>query len=216
LAAWLFRLIDISLETANKLYTAGWTLSLAGAVVTLLGVGMLWWGTRVRDKDFDHNIAMLHDRAAKSELEVARLTTPRVRLLTPEAVNSLVEKIKPFAGTKFDIGLPPIGREQWDLLWQLEPIFPQAGWVFVDWVPTPGTKIVRKMNWQMQYHLYGEANVINLDIELHPPHRETLLPAANALADALNQIGITTTIQPVVISGSSQNVDAIHILVGQK
>jgi hypothetical protein len=92
--AWFLRLIDISLETANRLYALGWGFSLTGAVVTLLGVGMLWWGTRVRDKDFEHNIAELHVRAAKSELEVARLTTPRVRLLTPEAVAAFVERLR--------------------------------------------------------------------------------------------------------------------------
>jgi hypothetical protein len=68
----------------------------------------------------------------------------------------------------------------------------------------------------MQYHLYGEANVSNLDIELSPEKREKLLPAAQALAEALNEIGIATTIQPVVISGSSLNADAIHILVGER
>jgi hypothetical protein len=36
-------------------------------VITLLGIASLWKGTRVRDHDFEENIANLHQSAAKSE-----------------------------------------------------------------------------------------------------------------------------------------------------
>jgi hypothetical protein len=73
--------------------------------------------------------AKAEERAAEANLALARLTTRRVQLLTPEAVASFVERIGPFRGTKFDVGHAPNGREQWDFLWQLEPMFSQAGWV---------------------------------------------------------------------------------------
>ncbi len=60
-------LFAISLEGANKLYTWGWRFSVAGALITLLGIASLWIGTRVRDRDFEENIANLHQSAAKSE-----------------------------------------------------------------------------------------------------------------------------------------------------
>src|SRR4051812_47641078 len=78
---WMAALLDISLATANRLYTWGWGLSVSGAVVTMIGVGMLWLGTRVRDRDFDENIAALHENAAKFEKEaaVARLETEKLK-----------------------------------------------------------------------------------------------------------------------------------------
>lgn len=98
------------------------------------------------------HITQLEKETADAKLELARLSTPRVKLLTPEAVASLVEKLKLYAGTKIDIGHEPVGREQWDFAWQLEPIFPKAGWVFVDWI---GGSTFSKLNWTMRPHTYG-------------------------------------------------------------
>jgi hypothetical protein len=64
---WLSALLDVSLETANRFYTFGWTASLTGAAITFFGVVFLMWGTRVRDHDFEHDMATLHGRAATSE-----------------------------------------------------------------------------------------------------------------------------------------------------
>jgi hypothetical protein len=75
-------LLEISLDTANRLYSWGWGLSVSGAAVTMLGVGMLWIGTRVRDHDFDKNIAELHDRAALSESQSRELERSNLQLAT--------------------------------------------------------------------------------------------------------------------------------------
>lgn len=56
----------------------------------------------------------------------------------------------------------------------------------------------------------------NVSIELDPAHREKLLPAANALADALKGIGIAATVEAAPISGASMTPDAIHFLIGQR
>jgi len=58
---------EVSLETANRFYTWGWRASVLGALITAFGIGFLMWGTRVRDHDFEDNIATLHNRAASSE-----------------------------------------------------------------------------------------------------------------------------------------------------
>jgi hypothetical protein len=75
---------EISLETANRIYAWGWRLSVGGAVVTAIGVLLLMWGTRVRDHDFETQVATLHGRAADAEkvskqldLELAKLRLPR-------------------------------------------------------------------------------------------------------------------------------------------
>ena len=64
---------DLSLETADKFYSWGWRLSVAGAVITVVGVLLLMWGTRVKDQDFEEQVAILHSRAATSEERAAGL-----------------------------------------------------------------------------------------------------------------------------------------------
>jgi hypothetical protein len=76
----LLDLLDISLERANQFYTWGWRLSAMGATVTLLGVALLWWGTRVRDRDFGTSIADLHTRAAASENASEQLRQANLKL----------------------------------------------------------------------------------------------------------------------------------------
>jgi hypothetical protein len=112
--------------------------------------------------------AKLEKEAAEARLELARIATARHKLLTQEASETIVEKLKPFAGTKFDIGHASNGREQWDLLWVLEPLFAKAEWMFVDWVPgpLPHPGVFPKLNWTMQRRVYGVANVSNVSIEL--------------------------------------------------
>jgi hypothetical protein len=80
---------DISIDAANALYAWGWRLSLGGAIVTALGVGILFLGTRVRDRAFDQNIATLRERTASSEersnaleKETARITASNLELAT--------------------------------------------------------------------------------------------------------------------------------------
>jgi hypothetical protein len=167
--------------------------------------------------------AELEKEAAALKLELERLSTPRVRLMTPEASAVLLEKLKPFAGTKFDIGHAQSGREQWDFLWVLEPIFQQAGWEFIDWnpgpLPLPGQAragVFVKLNWTMRTHVYGIANVSNVSVELSPELREQLLPAAEALVSALNEVGIAAVVEHQPISAVSATKDAIHFLVGDR
>jgi hypothetical protein len=158
-------------------------------------------------------VAIANARAAEAQLELERLKTPRFKLITSESTAKFIEKLKPFAGTKFDIGHARIGREHWDLLWRLEPLFPQADWVFVNWV---GDGFFGKIPWTMVGRIYGEANVSNISIELSPENRERLLPAATALADVLNEIGLAAQVEPQLIASRSQTTDAIHVLVGDR
>lgn len=65
--------LDIPLATANKFYSWGWKASLIGAAITLIGVILLMWGTRVRDHDFEANISQLNTDAAKANERAAQL-----------------------------------------------------------------------------------------------------------------------------------------------
>jgi hypothetical protein len=71
---------DISLDTANRFYAFGWRASVIGAAITMVGILFLFWGTRVRDRDFDSQMSNLNSRAAalnadaaKARLETAQL-----------------------------------------------------------------------------------------------------------------------------------------------
>jgi hypothetical protein len=122
----------------------------------------------------------------------------------------LTEKISPFAGTKFDVGHAKVDREVWDFLWLLEPAISAAGWVHIDWIA--GERF-RKNGWPGS-HWYGEMGVNNVSIEVRPRSRATLMPAAEALAAALRAIDIEATTHDD--NNTSQNDDAIHLIVGPK
>jgi uncharacterized protein YigA (DUF484 family) len=62
----LLSFLDLSVETGNSLYMWGWRLSLFGAAVTLIGVGLLMWGTRVRDRDFESRVSASTVAAAQA------------------------------------------------------------------------------------------------------------------------------------------------------
>jgi hypothetical protein len=64
---------QISLETANKFYAWGWRASLAGAVVTAIGVVFLFWGTRVRDRDFEAQVGALNREAGEARERAGKL-----------------------------------------------------------------------------------------------------------------------------------------------
>src|ERR1700693_2601142 len=79
---------DISLERANQFYTWGWRLSVSAALVTLLGVALLWWGTRIRDRDSEQKIASLNLEAAQLRQNISW------RRLTKQQHDKIVESLK--------------------------------------------------------------------------------------------------------------------------
>jgi hypothetical protein len=84
-------MFEISLETANKLYAWGWRGSLLGAGITLLAVSLLMWGTRVRDRDAETQLAHLNAEAADSRERAANLER-RAAELENEAAQARLEQ----------------------------------------------------------------------------------------------------------------------------
>ena len=72
--------IDVSLETANRLYVWGWRGSIGGALITAIAVVLLMWGTRVRDKDFESKMGQAHERAAQLEKDAAQARLEQEKL----------------------------------------------------------------------------------------------------------------------------------------
>ena len=119
--------------------------------------------------------------------------------------------IAPFKGTKFDMGHAPVGREQWDFAWQLEPLMNQAGWEFVEW---SGGNNFGKINWTTKQHLYGVANVTNVSVEFDERGGVELVKAIIALATAFNKIGINAV--ATNSNNDSPNKNIVHLLIGEK
>jgi hypothetical protein len=212
---WMWPFSEMSLPTATLVSTIANGVLLASLVVGALSTFVIVKTSDVKERYWaedrrlsNERIADANARASEAELALVKFRAPR--LPTPAELASLTDKIKPFAGTKFDVGHARVDREAWDFLWRLEPAISAAGWVHIDWV---GGTVFKKNGWPGD-HLYGEMGVNNVSIEVRPQSRAELMPAAEALAAALEAIGITATTGDN--NNSSQNDDAIHLIVGPK
>ena len=213
---------EMSLGTANFVSNIANIVLLASLVVGVIATFCIFHTGTVKERYWDEarqasdaEIAKSTARAAtavavaaEAELKLAEFRKPR--LLEPDQISFLIDRLKPFAGTKIDIGHPNQDREVWDFLWRFEPVFPEAGWLHIDW---RGGTTFKKSNWPGD-HVYGSIAVINISIEWHAQNRDQLLPAATALVNALNEIGIEATVAG--FNNSSMNADAVHFLVGAK
>jgi hypothetical protein len=106
--AWLADLLNISLDRANQFYAWGWRFSVIGAAITLFGIWLLWWGTRVRDHDSESQMASLNieagqareragkleERAASLEIEAATLRLQLDREIQKRAQRVLTDDQK--------------------------------------------------------------------------------------------------------------------------
>ena len=141
---------DISLDTANQFYSWGWKASLAGALVTLLGVSLLFWGTRVRDHDFEGRVAQLNrdaaadrERAAKQELETTRLKAelaPR-RLKREEFLKMLHGVPK----APIEIMYVRDDSESMEFAQEINIFLEQGGWQVISRAPIPLPKIDKEL-----------------------------------------------------------------------
>jgi hypothetical protein len=138
--------------------------------------------------------AKANERAVEAQLTLDKFRAPR--LPTPDQLDQLVDRIRPFAGTKFDIGHGLDDLEQMDLLWKLEPKLSEAGWVHLNW--TGAGNVFVKPNWPGNY-VYGRIGANNVSIELHPEHEQELTQAANALVAALNEIGVAANSSTTIV-----------------
>jgi hypothetical protein len=181
-----------------------------------------------RDADVKISESNARAKEAQAKADEARRDTTKLELAiiefrksrsdkTAEHLDELANKITAFAGTQFDIGIGPEGfREQWDFLWQIEPVFEKAGWDFVPW---SGSGVMSRLAhigtgplWPIR--LVGLTNVVNVSLEMHQSSEAKLKPAARALADALIAIGINVSVGGN--NNRSANDEVLHFLIGEK
>ena len=117
---------------------------------------------------------------------------------------------RPFAGTVFDTAMSHFEREIGDILWDIEEALHAAGWQQIDWAAPANASAIRRSHRPIS----GSALAQNVEIEIDPNQRQALLPAAEALIQALNQIGIDAREAPY--TSVNGNPHAVHIMVGPK
>jgi hypothetical protein len=151
------------------------------------------------------------ERARKIELQLVLFRLPRRDMLAGKT-DIVTERLKPFAGTEFDCGIGQ-GGEQADFWWDLQPAIMVAGWTHIAW-QYPPTDFPLFIAQGPDRPVSGSVGAANVEIHLHPEHREKLLPAATALISALNEVGIAA--REAGYNTHNINTGAIHILIGDK
>lgn len=154
----------------------------------------------------DAKLAEALDRASNAESKLVEFRTARRMLMTNKARSEVVNKLQRFSGTNFDGGVSSFESEQVDILWDLEEVLSLAGWQQLPW---PRPDITRSLR-----PAAGLVAAQNVEIQLDPSWRLAGLPAAGALIDALNDIGIEAREAP--FNTPNTNVQAVHVVVGPK
>lgn len=150
-------------------------------------------------------------RAKNAELQLHIFRLPRRDVLSGKG-DIITERLRPFSGTQFDCGMSQ-GGEQADFWWDLEPSLVAAGWQHIVWQYPPGMPALM-ISQGPELPASGSVGAANVEIHLHPEHRQALLPAADALIHVLNEIGIAA--RDAGFNTHSVNANAIHILIGPK
>ncbi|HVL35048.1 MAG TPA: hypothetical protein VM489_05180 [Burkholderiales bacterium] len=68
-----FSFLQVSVETGDRLYAWGWRAAVAGALIMLIGLVLVLWGTRTRERGFEEQVAKLNVSAAQAAERAAEL-----------------------------------------------------------------------------------------------------------------------------------------------
>lgn len=211
---------DISLHSANVVYGIS-NLALGfGALCVLLGTLGAIWSSGIRERFSDERIARneaqtatanaraaeAEQRAAEATLELAKFRAPRT--LTIEQQAAISEKLRAFAGTRFDAAVIRGDPETHQLLGMIEAALATAGWTQVNWV---GFEVLKRPG-KPDVGEWAATNVI-----IAVPH--DLIPrlwvAATSLAAVLTAADIPAQAQDAQ-GMDVKNNDVVHLLIGRK
>lgn len=150
-------------------------------------------------------------RATEAQLALETFKAPRT--LTPEQIGRIVDKLKQFSGTEYDITVSSIDPEILDFVLTLELVLSTAGWKELDWEGN-AEKHIRGGK---QPLIREGASVTNVLIGVQQDRPPKLFEFALALSAALEAEGVTATAKTLISHAmSSTNANAIHVMVGRK
>ena len=143
------------------------------------------------------------DHAEKAEREIARLKTPRS--LSDEQQKRIASKIKPFAGTPFDLWVNT-DSDSTALMGVIDAMLRSAGWRF----ELTGEPITYS-------NTAGMIASSGISIHVAEEHRSELEPALLALANALTSEGLPVAAIADTANGEKgKKRDRIHVIIGSK
>jgi hypothetical protein len=155
--------------------------------------------------------AEANQKAQEAILELAKFKAPRV--LTEEQRGRIVDKLKQFSGTEYDIMIIDSEPEILSLVSAIEIVLSTAGWTELDWKGT-GQALIR-VGKQPLIRLGVSVSNVVIGVQADQPPK--LFATARALSDALEAEGVTAIDQKhIAHEMSSTNANAIHIMIGRK
>jgi hypothetical protein len=150
-------------------------------------------------------------RALEAKLALEKLKTPR--LLSEQQISVLVEKLKRFAGTKFDAAVIPGDPEAIIFLSYIAATLEKAGWVWVEWTAPEG-QIAMTYTIPTKPSI-GQLGFFGVTLQINPAHDRALSAPADALGLALIAEGIEATLD-VIDNPSVPKRETVHVIVGKK
>jgi hypothetical protein len=185
-----------------------------GFVAGLISVGLSWKANGELQKEIasvNAQAAEANRSAAESQLALEKFKAPRT--LTPEQRGRIVDKLKQFSGTEYDITVSSIDPEILDFVLTLELVLSTAEWTELDWKGN-AEKLIRGGKQPLIREGVSVTNVL-IGVEQDQPPK--LFEFALALSDALEAEGVTATAKRLIRHEmSSTNANAIHIMIGRK
>jgi hypothetical protein len=159
----------------------------------------------------DLQLARAQKDAADSKIALEKFKAPRE--LTPEQRGRIVDKLKKFSGTEYDIAISDSEPEILGLVLAVELVLSTAGWTELDWKGT-GQALIRGGKQPLIRLGVTIANVLIVVLTDQPPK---FFELALALSDALKAEGVDATAGEFGSHAmSSTNANAIHLLIGRK
>jgi len=182
------------LEIVNSVIWYRGPETIAEIIAVLLIVGGVWgeifFGHKARlagDKQlaqYEARTAEANEKAAAAQLELVKFRAPRRSLMTNDAKTRIADKLRPFSGINFDIGMGEGDGEQADFVWDLEHVLKSSGWRQAHWgVHGVGISAIVRMG----QPVLGSVAAQNVEIHVDPVAKTELLPAAEALVSALQE-----------------------------
>jgi hypothetical protein len=221
--------MKLSREAAEWVSTWSNTVLIVSAALGVASTILVVWTGNVKEEylkfDVAHageNAANAIERAAVLEKDAAeaRLETQRIierlapRIIDQHQQSRIVDKLRSFAGTEFDVSIRGADPEVDSLLEQIEAILEAAGWKQIAWQSAPVGAAVSAFK-RPNKLLVGEVNVSGIVVQMHAEQAEMLKYPGLALAEALLTEGIQARAEPG--SGfENGNTKALHVLIGKK
>jgi hypothetical protein len=199
-------------EWASKLYDWANFFLIAALVVGAASTALVVWMGNIKEEYSKRELANANGRAAEAIQKAEEEHLARVRIeeklagwkLDAPAQARIIEKLKRYAKTPFDLGANPA---EGVFMETMDGILGAAGWTRQ--IPRPDNPLASIL-------LNGKARinyVSGVYVEIASSRVNDLGPAAAALAEALRAEGIPVQAQ---MSPNEPDVTAIHFVVGSK